>query len=91
VQGQGVLGMRRRLGQGREQLNPGGEVADRFQMGRAVAGVFARPLPAAHGLLGAPRRGVMLGYQLRLRLADPGKARLQHLGNALMVLLAGTP
>jgi len=33
----------------------------------------------------------MIGQQLRLRLADLGKARLHHLGNALMVLLSGAP
>ena len=32
-----------------------------------------------------------MGQQLGLRLAALGKARLQHLGNALMVLLAGAP
>jgi hypothetical protein len=41
VQGQGALGMLRRLWQGLQQLDPGGEVADRFQMGRALAGLFA--------------------------------------------------
>ncbi len=47
---------------------PGGEVADGFQMGRAVAGLLARSLPVGHRLLGAARRGVVLGHQLRLRL-----------------------
>ena len=73
VQGQGLLGMRRRLWQGLEQLDPGGEVADGFQIGRAVAGVLARPLPVAHRLLGAARRGVVLGDQLRLGLHERGE------------------
>ena len=73
VQGQGLLGTLRRLWQGLEQLDPGGAVADGFQMGRAVAGLLARPLPVAHRLLVAARRGVVLGHQLGLRLADSGK------------------
>ena len=60
VQGQGVLGLRRRLWQGLEQLDAGGpEMADGFHMGRAISGVLARPLPVVHCLLGAARRGVM--------------------------------
>ena len=73
VQGHGVLGMRRRLWQGREQLDAGGEVADGFHMGRAITGVLARPLPVVHRLLGAARRGVVLGHQLRLRLHKRGE------------------
>ena len=57
-----------RLWQGLEQLDPGGQVADGFQMGRAVAGLLAGPLPVAHRLLGAARRGIVLGHQLRLGL-----------------------
>ena len=73
VQGQGLLGMLRRLWQGLEQLDPGGEVADRFQIGRAVAGVLAGPLPVEHRLLGAARRGVVVGHQLRLGLHERGE------------------
>ena len=72
VQGQGLLGTLRRLWQGLEQLDPGGEVADGFQMGRAVAGVLARPLPVGNGLLGAARLGVVLGNQFRLGLHEAG-------------------
>ena len=36
VQGQGMLGMCRRLWQGREERDPGREVANRFQMGRTL-------------------------------------------------------
>ena len=73
MQGQGVLGTLGRLWEGLEQLDPGGEVADGFQIGRAVAGVLARPLPVAHRLLGAARRGVVLGEQLGLGLGHLGK------------------
>ena len=91
VQGQGVLDMRRRLWQGREQRNPGGQVADGFQMGRAVAGVLTRPLPVEHCLLGEARLGVVIRQQFRLGLGGLGKLRLQHLGNVLMVPLASAP
>ena len=73
MQGQGVLGMRRRLWQGREQLDPGGEVADGFQMGRAVAGLLTCPLPVGNGLLGEARLGVVVRQQFRLRLRRVGK------------------
>ena len=73
VQGQGVLGMLRRLWQGLEQLDPGGEVADGFQMGRAVAGVLARPLPVGNRLLGEARLRVVMRQQLGLRLGGLGK------------------
>ena len=69
VQGQGLLGMLRRLWQGLEQLDPGGQVADGFQIGRAVAGVLARPLPVGNGLLGAARLRVVMRQQLGLRLS----------------------
>src|SRR5712692_3918155 len=55
VQGQGVLGMLRRLWQSPEQLDPGGHVADSFQVGRAVAGLVARPLPVVYRLCMAAR------------------------------------
>ena len=42
-------------------------------IGRAVTGLCARPLPVDHRLLGAARRGVVLGDQLRLRLHERGK------------------
>ena len=82
--------MLRRFWQGRQQLDPGTQVADGFQIRRAVARVLARPLPVGNGLLETARRGVVLGGEFRLGLADLGEARLQHVGNALMVLLAGT-
>ena len=73
VQGQGLLGTLRRLWQGLEQLNPRSQVADGLQIGRAVAGVFARPLPVDHRLRVAACRSVVLGHQLRLGLHRGGK------------------
>src|SRR5262249_60291716 len=67
------------------------EVLDGFWIGRALQGLLSGPLPVANGLLCEPSLGIIMGQQLGLRLADLGKARLQHLGNALMVLLAGAP
>jgi hypothetical protein len=90
VQSQGLLGMRRRLWQGREQFDPGRKVADGFHISRAVAGLLAGALPVEHRLLGAARCRVVLGHQLRLRLADLREAVHQHLGNPLVVLLPGT-
>ena len=84
-----VLGTLRRLWQGLEQLDPSGAVADGFQIGRAFTGLLTCPLPVANGLLCEPSLSIVMGQQLGLRLAALGKARLQHLGNALMVLLAG--
>jgi hypothetical protein len=51
VQGQGLLGMRGRLWQGREQRNTCGEMAHGFSVGRAVAGVFTRTLPVGNRVL----------------------------------------
>ena len=89
VQGQGLLGMLRRLWQRLEQLDPGGQVADGFHMGRAVAGLLACPLPVGHRLLGAARRGVVLGHQLRLGLHERGEPCFEDLGNLLVHLLPG--
>jgi hypothetical protein len=75
VQGHGVLGTLGCLWQGREQLNAGGQVADGFEMGRAVAGLLAGPLPVVHRLLGAARRRVVLGEQLRLGLHERRELR----------------
>jgi hypothetical protein len=68
VQGQSLLGMLRRFWQGLKQLDPSTQVANGFQMGRAVAGLLAGPLPVDHRLLGTACRGVMLGHQLRPHL-----------------------
>jgi hypothetical protein len=84
-----LLGTRRRLWKGREQLDPGGAVADSFQIGRAVAGLLARPLPVDHRLLGAIRHRVVLGHQLRLGLHERGEPSLYDLGYFLVHLLSG--
>jgi len=91
VQGQGVLETLRRLWQGREELDRGGEMADGFQMGRARAGVLTRSLPVGNGLLGEARLSVVMRHQLWLCLYSLGKLFFQDLGNALMVLLARAP
>jgi hypothetical protein len=66
-------------------------MADRFEIGRAVTGLLARPLPIANRLLVTARRGVVLGDQFRLRLNGLQELGLQDLSDALMVLLAGAP
>jgi hypothetical protein len=67
------IGTRRRLRQSFEHLDPGGEVADGFYMGRAIAGVLARLLPVAHRLLSAACGSIVLGDQLRLGLHECGE------------------
>ena len=76
---------------GLQHLDPRGKVADGFQIGRAVAGVLARPLPVGEGLRCEPGLRVMMRHQFRLGCSGLGKLRRQRLGNALMVLLAGAP
>jgi hypothetical protein len=79
------------VGQGGEYLQPFREVRDRFQIGRALNGALPRLLPVGESLRCEPGLGIVMGQQLGLRLAALRKMRLQHLGNALVVLLAGTP
>src|SRR5262245_51778172 len=78
-----------RLWQSLEQLDAGGAVVDGFQIGRALAGVLTRSLPVAHRLLGAARRGVVLGDQLRLGLDEGRELSFEDLGNLLVDLLPG--
>ncbi len=52
---------------------------------------MARLLPVADGLFVEARLGRVMRQQLRLRLAERRKSRLQHLGNVLMVPLSGAP
>ena len=42
-------------------------MADRFEIGRAVTRLLARPLPVANGLLNEPSLGIVMGQQLGLR------------------------
>ena len=65
-------------------------MSERLHIRRALDGALTRPLPVGYGLCAEARLGIVVREQLRLCLADLGKARLHHLGNALMVLLAGT-
>ena len=89
VQGQCLLGTLRRLWQGLEQLDAGGQVADGFQMAeRSLA--CCRPLPG-HRLLGAACGGVVLGHQLGLGLDGLGEACLQELRHLLVHLLPRAP
>jgi len=81
--------MLRRLWQGLEQLDPGRQVADGLQRGRALVSVLTRLLPVDHRLLGAARRRVVLGHQLRLGLGRLGKVHFQHPRNALVDLPPG--
>jgi hypothetical protein len=76
MQGQCLLGIRRRLWQGLEQCDPGRKMADGFHISRAFAGLLARPLPVGHRLLGTARSGVVLGHQLGLGRDDLGEACL---------------
>src|SRR5215510_2263479 len=83
--------MLRRRWQGLQQLDAGGQVADRFHIGRALSGLLARPLPVGNRLLGTARRGVVLSHQLWLRRDGLRELGLQHLRNALVNLLPGAP
>ena len=49
------------------------------------------PLPVGDGLLREARLGVVMGQQLGSGLSGLGKLCLKHLGNALVMLLTGTP
>ena len=82
-----LLGALRSVRQGLEQLQPLGEVTDRFHIGRALAGSLPCLLPVGNGLLDEARLGVVMGQQLRLGLDGLGKLLLQHLGNLLVILL----
>ena len=61
-----------------------------FHMCRALEGSLARPLPVANRLFAEACLRVVMGQELGLGLGNLGKLRRQHLGNALMVLLACT-
>jgi hypothetical protein len=67
------------------------QVRHRFQMGRALEGPLARPLPISHRLLSKARLGVVLGKEFRLHVAGLRESCLQHVGNPLMILLPRIP
>jgi hypothetical protein len=75
----------------REQLQPVAEMADRFHVGRALEGALAGALPVGNSLRHRTGLRIMMRQQFGLGLAAFGEARLQYLGNVLMVLLAGAP
>jgi hypothetical protein len=60
-------------------------------MGRAFDGALAGALPIENGLLAESRFRAVMREQLGLGLTELEKARLQNLGNVLMVPLACAP
>jgi hypothetical protein len=80
-----------RLWEDLKVLQAGAEMIDRFHIGRTRDGPLPCPLPVDNGLFTQACLRVVMSQQFGLRLAELGKARLHHLGNALMVLLAGAP
>ena len=74
-----------------EQLQRLGEVADSLDIRRALAGALARPLPIGDGLRAQARLGIVVRYQLGLRLGSLREPCLQDLGDVLMVPLSGAP
>ena len=80
----------RRIRQSLEHLHPYGEMANRLLVRRALRRALPGGQPVRDGLRTQTGLGVMVRQQLGLGLADLGELRLQHLGNALVVLLAGT-
>jgi hypothetical protein len=89
LHGQLLLATLEGVWEGGKQLQPLAEVPDRFQVGGALDGALPCLLPVGNGLRGEARLGAVVRQQFGLRLADLGKARLQHLGNTLVGLLAG--
>jgi hypothetical protein len=75
--------------QGGEQLQPSREVRHRFQISRALEGPLAGLLPIGNGLRHQTSFDIVMRQQLGLSLTDLGEACLHHLGNVLMVPLAG--
>jgi hypothetical protein len=90
LQGEFLLGTHGRVREEREDRQRLAEMTNRFHMGRVPSGAFAGLLPVGYGVRRQPRLGVVLGEQLRLSFRDLGKVFGQHLGNALVVLLART-
>ena len=76
LQGQFLLGAFKSIRQGFEHLQPFAEVADRFRMCRALIGTLASPLPVGHGGHCQTCLGVVMRYQLGLRLDGVAKLRL---------------
>src|SRR2546427_9169219 len=62
-------------------------MANCLDVSRAFDGYLSRLLPVGNSLLCEPSLGVVMRQQFGLRLDQLGKLCLQHLGNALVVLL----
>jgi hypothetical protein len=62
-------------------------VTDGFHLGAALQGALPGPLPVIYRLLPEACLGIVVRQQLGLGLGRPGKLRLEHLCDALMVLL----
>ena len=70
-----------------EHLQPCGEVSDGFEIGRALDGSLAGPLPVGNRLLLKTRPRIVMGHQFRPRVGGLRKSLRQDLRNALVVLL----
>jgi hypothetical protein len=73
--------------QGLEHLQPLREVANCLEMRRALDSTLARSLPIGDGLRHKAGLRIVLCQHFGLGLYRLGKLLLQHLRNALMVLL----
>ena len=89
LQHQFVSGTFQRLRECAEHLQAPSQMADSLYTRRALERLLSGSLPVAKSLLIESRFGVMMGEQFGLGLDRLGKSLLQHLGNALVILLAG--
>jgi len=89
VQPEFVLDALGSVWQGLEYLQPPGEVSHRFHIGRALAGALPGLQPIGKSLLSQTGLGVVMRYQLRLRLDGLGEAIREHLRNLAVILLPG--
>src|SRR5262249_26888267 len=78
-----VLGALRGVWQGRENLEPPGEMVHCFQVRRALEGPLAGLLPVGEGLRQQAGFRIVMRQQFGLGLHRLWKLRLQHLRNAL--------
>src|SRR4029453_2630355 len=72
-----------------EHLQPFGDVADCLEVGGALEGSLAGPLPMGNSRCAEARLGVVMGEQFGLSFHRLWKLGLQHLRNALVILLPG--
>ena len=75
--------------EGLEYLQSLADVTDGLEIGRMLNGPPACPLPIVEGRHAQASLRIVMSQQFGLSLADVGEVGLQHLGNMLMVLLAG--